>query len=54
MDGGIDGWRNGWIDEMGVYEALLQNENAKKIIFAIIDNTKKKFIIFFYIWQINI
>ena len=25
MDGGMGGKRNGWMDEMGVYEALLQN-----------------------------
>ena len=28
------------MDEMGVYEALLQNENAKKIIFTIVDNIR--------------
>ena len=49
MDGGIDRWRNGWMDEMGVYEALLQNENAKKIIFTIIDNTSLNFHIFLYL-----
>ena len=40
MDEGIDGWMNGWMDEIGVYEALLQNKNVKKIIFTIIDNTR--------------
>ena len=25
MDEWMDGWRNKWMDEMGVYEALLQN-----------------------------